>query len=145
MNELLEKNLFHEAIVILKEYLVICPYCREAVIQLLYCYYMENDLVNLQKLLQKAMAPMHSVVKQSIFVHSFIHSWNLVKSREISWNLMKSHYQSITITNSALQRRIQSSESRRQNPSKAYIMQSRWKCQRNRRRLWDRIFPPLSE
>lgn len=44
-----------KAIPILKEFIAMCPYSREAHLKLLYCYYCQSDVVGLSHLLSKLM------------------------------------------------------------------------------------------
>lgn len=62
IQSILESPHVENAVPILNDYLAMCPYSREAHIQLLYCYYVKNDVVMLKRLLQKLMRGLDATV-----------------------------------------------------------------------------------
>lgn len=64
--EILEGPCPEDAIPIIEDYLAMCPYSREAHIQLLYCYYKEYDIINMKRILKKTMKNLDSVVTACI-------------------------------------------------------------------------------
>ena len=48
----------------IEAFLVMCPYSREAHIQLLYCHYISNDWVAMERLLRKLMAGTHQICRE---------------------------------------------------------------------------------
>ena len=50
------------AIPIIKDFIAMCPYSREAYIKLLHCYYYQSDIVALKQLLTKLMYYLDVVV-----------------------------------------------------------------------------------
>lgn len=52
-----------DAVPILKDYITMCPYSREAHLQLLFCYYVLNDTVMMKRLLQKLMRNLDCTVQ----------------------------------------------------------------------------------
>lgn len=60
---LLESSHVEDVVPILKDYIAMCPYSREAHLQLLFCYYVLNDAVMMKRLLQKLMRNLDSTVQ----------------------------------------------------------------------------------
>lgn len=60
---LLESSHVEDAVPILKDCIAMCPYSREAHLQLLFCYYVLNDAVMMKRLLQKLMRNLDSTVQ----------------------------------------------------------------------------------
>ena len=52
---ILESESPENAIPILNSFIAMCPHCREAYVQLLYCYYSTSDWSSMERLLKKLL------------------------------------------------------------------------------------------